>query len=184
MDFVTLYTKTEGRISRRDWWIGTIILVVINLIIAWFILPILGFTPSPASIQAAAADPDKLNALILGSMQSTGWAGLVVLAIFGWPTYCLGVKRRHDRNNNGVDYLALLGVVALLDIVQGLGLGYGISQVGTVSMPAPSVILMILGLVLLVGGIYLLVQLGFLRGTQGPNQYGPDPLGGTAAATA
>jgi uncharacterized membrane protein YhaH (DUF805 family) len=42
----------------------------------------------------------------------------------------------------------------------------------------------LLSLVVGVFAIYLLVVLGFLRGTVGPNQYGPDPLGGTASATA
>ena len=32
--------------------------------------------------------------------------------------------------------------------------------------------------------LYLLVVMGFLRGTPGPNQYGPDPLAGSAPATA
>ena len=32
-------------------------------------------------------------------------------------------------------------------------------------------------LVPLIGPIWLLVELGFLRGTTGPNRYGPDPLG-------
>jgi uncharacterized membrane protein YhaH (DUF805 family) len=27
-------------------------------------------------------------------------------------------------------------------------------------------------------GLWILVQAGFLKGTAGPNQYGPDPLGG------
>jgi len=36
----------------------------------------------------------------------------------------------------------------------------------------------------LIGGIWALVELGFLKGTPGPNQYGPDPLGGRAAAAA
>ena len=31
-------------------------------------------------------------------------------------------------------------------------------------------------LVPVIGGIWLLVELGFLRGTEGPNQYGSDPL--------
>lgn len=31
-------------------------------------------------------------------------------------------------------------------------------------------------LVPIIGGIWLLVELGFLRGTEGPNQYGNDPL--------
>ena len=33
-------------------------------------------------------------------------------------------------------------------------------------------------LVPVVGGIWILVELGCLSGTDGPNQYGPDPLGG------
>jgi uncharacterized membrane protein YhaH (DUF805 family) len=36
----------------------------------------------------------------------------------------------------------------------------------------------LIGLVPLIGGIWLLVELGFLRGTEGPNQYGNDPLAG------
>ncbi len=28
----------------------------------------------------------------------------------------------------------------------------------------------------IIGGIWLLVELGFLRGTEGPNKYGPDPI--------
>ena len=34
----------------------------------------------------------------------------------------------------------------------------------------------LIGLVPIIGGIWLLVELGFLRGTEGPNQYGDDPL--------
>jgi len=29
----------------------------------------------------------------------------------------------------------------------------------------------------LIGGIWILIELGILEGTRGPNQYGPDPLG-------
>jgi uncharacterized membrane protein YhaH (DUF805 family) len=35
----------------------------------------------------------------------------------------------------------------------------------------------IIGFATLVIAIWFLIELGFLRGTQGPNQYGPDPLG-------
>ncbi len=31
-------------------------------------------------------------------------------------------------------------------------------------------------LIPLIGSIWLLVELGFLRGTEGPNKYGPDPI--------
>ena len=35
----------------------------------------------------------------------------------------------------------------------------------------------LIGLVPLIGGIWMIVELGFLRGTEGPNRFGPDPLG-------
>ena len=47
-----------------------------------------------------------------------------------------------------------------------------------VSFPTPTLLFNILGLIAGVLGIYLLVVMGFLRGTPGPNAYGPDPLGG------
>lgn len=36
----------------------------------------------------------------------------------------------------------------------------------------------LIGLVPIIGGIWALVENGFLAGTDGPNQYGPDPLAG------
>jgi uncharacterized membrane protein YhaH (DUF805 family) len=35
----------------------------------------------------------------------------------------------------------------------------------------------VFGLVALVIGVWLFVQIGFLKGTQGPNRFGQDPLG-------
>ena len=35
----------------------------------------------------------------------------------------------------------------------------------------------LIGLVPIIGGIWALVENGFLKGTDGPNSYGPDPLG-------
>jgi uncharacterized membrane protein YhaH (DUF805 family) len=36
----------------------------------------------------------------------------------------------------------------------------------------------LIALIPIIGGIWILIELGFLQGTPGPNQYGPDPLGG------
>ena len=37
----------------------------------------------------------------------------------------------------------------------------------------------LIGLIPLIGGIWTLVENGFLKGTEGTNEYGPDPLTGT-----
>ena len=44
----------------------------------------------------------------------------------------------------------------------------------------------LIGLIPIIGAIWLLVELGFLDGTQGPNRFGPSPkgIGGDAAAPA
>jgi uncharacterized membrane protein YhaH (DUF805 family) len=39
----------------------------------------------------------------------------------------------------------------------------------------------LIGFVPLIGGIWALIETGFLEGTKGPNQYGLDPLGGEIA---
>ena len=39
-------------------------------------------------------------------------------------------------------------------------------------------------LIPIVGGIWLLIELGFLRGSRGGNRFGPDPLGGAPALAA
>jgi uncharacterized membrane protein YhaH (DUF805 family) len=43
-------------------------------------------------------------------------------------------------------------------------------------VPTPTPLLVVLGLVAGILGIYLLVVCGFLKGTAGSNNYGPDPL--------
>ncbi len=42
---------------------------------------------------------------------------------------------------------------------------------------------LLIGLIPLVS-IWLVVELGFLRGTVGPNRFGPDPLAGSGTGTA
>lgn len=35
----------------------------------------------------------------------------------------------------------------------------------------------LIGLVPIIGGLWMLIELGFLKGTEGPNRFGPDPIG-------
>ena len=39
----------------------------------------------------------------------------------------------------------------------------------------------LIGLIPFIGSLWVLIECGFLQGTEGPNQYGPDPLGGGVA---
>ena len=91
---------------------------------------------------------------------------LVILAIAYipvlWIGLALGTKRLHDRNKSGWWLLLFWFLPAALqaagDRIEGLG-----------------IVLSLAGVAISIWG---LVEIGFLRGTVGPNQYGPDPLEG------
>ena len=86
-------------------------------------------------------------------------AGLLVLGGVAtiWVVLAVSVRRLHDRNKSGHWAWLYLGVPALLN--------------GLSSDPTG---LTLIGFVIT---IWYLVDCGFLRGTRGPNRYGPDPLG-------
>lgn len=152
-----LYTTTDGRLSRKEWWIG-----VVGLIIASIVLSII------------------LGMVGLGG--ASGWGQLIAYVILFYPGWCIGIKRRQDRDNNATDFKVLMGLSGLLTLLQAFGIGVTMTDMGNgIVMPAPDMWMSVLYLLLGIFGIYMLVQLGFLRGTPGPNSYGPDPLGYAAA---
>ena len=143
------YTGFNGRLNRQAWWISAIILGVVSIVLSF----ILGLV-----IPSGGADFNSI-------MAAAGWKGLIVWIIIGYPYLAITIKRRHDRNSNGYDAVGFWVLVLVYYIVLGLGL-------------SQSIIGSILGLIFLIYGIYIFVVVGCLKGSAGPNQYGPDPLGG------
>ncbi len=174
------YTSTTGRIGRQQFWIGAIILAVANIVISMLILPMVGLGMPNLAALAAAGDAAAMTSAIENGMKMAGWGSLVLFVIFAFPYYALAVKRRHDKDNNGMDVLIALALSVVLLLVQALGLAFTVTDVGGVMMPSPSMLYTVLGAASGLLGLYLLVVIGFLKGTSGPNQYGPDPLGGGA----
>ena len=158
---VSLLTTTEGRIGRKQWWIGVLVLIAAGIV---------------ASI--------ILSIISMGNLTIMAWGGFLISLALLWPSYCIGIKRRHDRDNDGKDLIALIAVSVLLNLLQVLGIGVSTIDFNGVAMPTPDMWLAILQGLVFLFAIYMLVQVGFLRGTPGPNSYGPDPLGGDATATA
>jgi uncharacterized membrane protein YhaH (DUF805 family) len=94
----------------------------------------------------------------------------------------------------GVVVFIGLGMIAsILDWILGAQINGGIGLIGTIvsiAMIYPAIALYakrwhdrnksgwwtLIGLIPIIGAIWMLVELGFLRGTAGSNDYGPDPL--------
>jgi uncharacterized membrane protein YhaH (DUF805 family) len=94
-------------------------------------------------------------------------AAIVDLA-FTYPEFAIAAKRGNDRNMPLWVIATFFGAGVVLDLLDVLQLG-GTSE-------EPSMTALLIAVPFTVFGIALLVELGFRRGTPGPNQYGPDPV--------
>src|SRR5450432_2406472 len=92
----------NGRVNRQRWWIGVIVLAIISFIIYWILGLVFGtgLMMNPAALSDPAA--------LAGYLQRVGWVSLITGIILAYPYLSITVKRRHDRNNNGYDAMALI----------------------------------------------------------------------------
>ena len=155
---VALLTTSEGRIGRQQWWIGVLAVFVIALVVSIV-----------------------LNFIAFGNFTILAWLYVLLNLALLWPSYNIGMKRRHDRGNDGMDLKILLGASVLLNLLTATGIGFSVVDIGGgVMLPQPPFWLTALNLIFGIFAIYMLVQLGFLKGTTGSNTYGSDPVGAAA----
>jgi uncharacterized membrane protein YhaH (DUF805 family) len=148
-----LFFSFGGRITRKSWWLGFVVLTVAGLAGSYVLDP-----------QAYQFNIDVRTP----SWPDTIWQLALVI-----PGTAITVKRFNDRNwPNWLGYLYAVAGVGLT-----LASHYGLLDK---SEPGTSEILVILGSVVFL--LFAFVDNGFMRGTKGPNRYGPDPLGTNEAA--
>ena len=178
-NIIANFTGFSGRLNRQPFWISAIILAVVSIVISLVILPLLGLgiMPSMPAIDANTTAADLANVMNAARTKS-GWVSLVLFLIFLYPSAALCIKRRHDRNNSGLDVWIYFALVLVFQLISALGIGMSTMDVGGTSIPVPGPIVSGLGIIVGIYALYLLVVLGFLKGTAGPNNYGPDPLQG------
>lgn len=164
----------DGRIGRQSWWISMIILVVASIILYFILSAIMGtgFT--------AMMDPQKMlePGFMESLMQKAGIQQLISIAILGYPVLSAMSKRLNDRDRPGWFKWLFLAPSVLGALLAALGMAYTTTDVGGVQMPSQTTLMMIVSLLTLAVGIWGLVEMGFLKGTDGPNQHGPDPVAG------
>jgi len=101
------------------------------------------------------------------ALQGDRLSAIVDLA-FTYPEFAIAAKRAHDRDLPIWILIVFFGGGAVLDLFTVLEL--------TGSSEQPSVLSLFIAVPFTVLLVALLIELGFRRGTIGPNQYGPDPV--------
>src|SRR5262245_49885214 len=167
MDWARLLFSFKGRIGRQVWWLT---ILAVTIIVA-LVTSIIGAIARSLDMVVLDAETNQL--------EPTGPLGIflaVISLVNLWIIYALGAKRLHDRDHTGWWLIA-----PHLGLVVGIALG-----AMALSLPEggrePWNTLGVLAFAFIVGSLlWLFIEIGFLRGTEGPNRFGPDPLGAPKA---
>lgn len=173
MDWKWFYTSLDGRIGRKQFWIGSILLGIAGFIVGYIVMSIFGVGMMSF---VAAVNSDTSATDLMALTTRSAWANLVVYLILLYPVAAMTIKRRHDRGSSGLDVWIYLAVAVLMLLVQALGVGYAVSEVAGIQMVTPTGWVSVVGMLVGIFALYLLVVCGFLKGNAGDNAYGADPL--------
>ena len=110
---------------------------------------------------------ELVSHFIADEFQGERLSAIVDLA-FTYPEFAVSLKRADDRNLPVWLLYIFFGAGAVLDLFTVLDLAG--------SDEAPSMLSLAIAVPFTVFGLALLIELGFRRGTIGPNPNGPDPL--------
>jgi uncharacterized membrane protein YhaH (DUF805 family) len=150
-----LFFRLQGRIGRLKWWAGTISLFI-AMVVMMFVIMFMFFTGSGEISWERDVVTTPGGALI----------NFALLAFFGYMWSALTIKRLNDRDRPHW----LLAVCWSPIVIPLLGdlIGLPIMELGAAGM--------LLHGLLFATSIWMIIELGFLRGMPGPNRHGPDPL--------
>lgn len=144
-----LFSK-EGRISRKHFWISVFGLYVFFVIGIFLITPMVG----------------KNIAILIFFVASL------------YPTFCVYSKRLQDRNKPALPIaLLFVGLPAIYSLLFQFNIGFSIIQIDVNTfVPVPISFAWLSQLILLVVGIWAIIECGCKKGTHGSNRFGNDPL--------
>jgi uncharacterized membrane protein YhaH (DUF805 family) len=163
------YAEFTGRSRRQEFWMYMLLLLIIWMVA---IIGIMVMGAGALSMAGANADGSPRVAGMMGIFASMGIIavilGIVWLALL-IPTLAVQIRRLHDTDRSGWWIMIYWGPAILSWIVNFAGAA------------SQSTSLVMLGglcsLLALIASIVLLV-FWCLPGTNGPNRFGADPLGG------
>ena len=149
-----------GRINRAKWWLAVLISIIIAIVVVGI-------------------------GMVLQNDTIAGVLTFIVWLILLWIGLAAGAKRLHDLNRTAAWLVFFWGVPILLNIIFAVVAGTAfIMMLVAGKEPDPAEIARVGGVALIIYvlvlavWIWALIWFGCLRGTVGPNQYGPDPLEG------
>jgi uncharacterized membrane protein YhaH (DUF805 family) len=150
--------STKGRVSRKNFWINFCVLIIIYPTLFLYYTVFSWGT--------------------FGRFNSTLYTFLLFGILLGLPFFLVTLKRLHDRGMSGQwSLLMTIPVIFLMIIgIANSSKEYNFWCEGCRVVSFEKNIWYIPLLISLIPASWILFQCLFLKGTTGPNKYGPDPL--------
>jgi uncharacterized membrane protein YhaH (DUF805 family) len=168
MDYGRLLVSFQGRIGRGRYWLATLGILgsmIAALLLLTVICAAFGIASGPVAIDiigiSASIEPGDGEKAVKAAL-FPHVATILMTLVFAWFFVAASIRRLHDRNRSGwwiIPFVFATGIYSQF----GDWLGG--------SWPAALV-----GLAVLIGSIWGGVEMYVLKGTHGPNRFGPDPL--------
>lgn len=165
--FWNVVFNPDGRMNRKTWWLMFVSLLVLFVIWGAIYGGAIAYVMSslPHAGDAAWATSPEGQQTIMRALLPIAIPLSLVLYLLLWPALAAGTKRLHDRGRSGWAMASYYVPYALFAIAGSM-------------LPAsegPARWLMIAAGVIAVGlSLWLLVELGFLKGEPRENAYGPE----------
>jgi uncharacterized membrane protein YhaH (DUF805 family) len=137
------YLTFDGRLSRKQYWLMTLIMFGVG-IVAFLVVAMLG-----------------------GLLPLLWILGVPPFLLFLWVATSIAARRLHDRGKSAWWLLLYQLFPSILDLIRSLA----------TSRSGPSGPWDLLGFIAFGISMWVLVDLGTMKGRAGANRYGDDPLG-------
>lgn len=151
-----LITRFDGRISRKSFWLG---FLGVSVLAVAFGLALLAVLPEGAGLK---------------TVQIIATAGV------GYMVAALVVKRLHDRGKPAMPLaVVFLGPSFLSTIMKVFLINHTAIDIAGVAVAVPGFWALIVAYVSMATSLWMVIELGFRRGTKGENSFGSDTVPAT-----
>ncbi|HWM32037.1 MAG TPA: DUF805 domain-containing protein [Methyloceanibacter sp.] len=151
----------NGRIGRRYWWFGSLAVAFLA-----------GMANSLMEIMAKTSGHGTIDPTTQEFVPSAPYVvAILTLGLFNlWISCAIAAKRLHDRDRTG--WWLVLPLIAISAAFAAIAWASNLPEDQSTPYFVVGIAILLTAMAI---GIWLTIELGFLKGTQGPNRFGADP---------
>ncbi|MGH6792287.1 MAG: DUF805 domain-containing protein [Methyloceanibacter sp.] len=162
IDLKQLLFSFKGRIGRQYWWLASLAVALLA-----------GMANSLIEIMAKTSGHGTIDPTTQEFEPSAPYVvAILVLGLLNlWISCAIAAKRLHDRDRTG--WWLVVPLIAISASFAAIAWASNLPEDQSTPYFGIGIAILLAAMAI---GIWLTIELGFLKGTQGPNRFGPDPL--------